>query len=55
MRKMASRNGRNVDVVLEEFNGRHKGIAHGDNLKCAMGLLIWCLSHLVVGTVSHHL
>lgn len=29
---------RSGDVVLEEFNGRCKGLAHGDNLKCAIGL-----------------
>ena len=30
---------RSIDIVLEEFNGRCKGLAHGDNLKCAIGLL----------------
>lgn len=29
-----------MNVVLEEFNGRCKGLAHGDNLKCAIGLCV---------------
>lgn len=29
-----------MNVVLEEFNGRCKGLTHGDNLKCAIGLCV---------------